>query len=67
MSSESAIVIEFDGGGFLMVEDLSRILIFVNRNDIKKIEYITLDGNEISGATILDIKGRMASTRVRYV
>jgi hypothetical protein len=61
------IVIEFLGGGFILIEDVSRVAIYLSRKDIKKVEYVILDGNMIPGDTISVIKGAASSGRVRYV
>jgi len=59
-----AIVIEFKGGAFSVIEDASRILIYVDRNN--QVSHLTIDGRIISGESIVDIKGEAAKTRIRY-
>ena len=66
MSSKS-VVIEFKGGGFVVITNLSLLEIFMSRHDWKKVEYIIYDGQHIEGDRVTAIKGSLASGRVRYV
>ena len=66
MRDNTAIVVEFQGGGFVVIEDASRITIYLSRHDIKKVEYIEIDEQYVSGETITKIRGT-TSGRVRYI
>jgi hypothetical protein len=64
--SNKSIVIEFVGGGFVLITNPELLEIFVNRHDIKDLKYIIYDGQHIEGNLVVDIKG-MISGRIRYV
>lgn len=60
------IIIEFEGGGFVVVDNPNDILIYINRFDLNDIKYVMLRGQMVPGDTITKVSGA-ASTRVRYV
>lgn len=63
---DKPIVIEFFGGGFVVVPDTSKVTIYLSRHDIHKIEYVMLEDTMIPGDTIQSIKGASSSGRIRY-
>ena len=54
-------------GGAVHTQTHPDIMIYLNRWNRKKIEYIILDGQHIEGSLIEDISGHMISTKVRYI
>lgn len=63
----SSIIVEFVGGGFVVITDISTITIFVNRWDANDIKYLIIDGKEIDGKYVKSIKGKLAKSRVKFI
>ena len=64
---DNPILIEFKGGGFVLIENPLRVQVFISRHDINVIEYIILDDNHIEGSLVKNIKGQLVKSRVKYV
>ena len=54
-------------GGAVHTEQYPDVMIYLNKWDRKKIEYVILGGQRIEGNLIEDISGHMMHTKVRYV
>ena len=65
--ANTSIVVEFKGGGFVVVTDPRLLEIFMSRWDSSKIEYIIYDGQHIEGHLVTAIRGDMATGRMRYI